>query len=41
VTFNIVKKTRFLSIAVGQEHPNVDKLRASLKQLATNAAAKF
>ncbi len=41
VTYNIVKKTRFLSIAVGQEHPNVDKLRASLKQLAAKASAKF
>ncbi len=41
VTYNIVKKTRFLSIAVGQEHPNVEKLRASLKQLAANATAKF
>lgn len=41
VTYNIVKKTRFLSIAVGQERPNVDRLRASLKQLAANAAAKF
>lgn len=41
VTFNSVKQTRFLSIAVGQEHPNVDKLRASLKQLAAKAMAKF
>jgi hypothetical protein len=41
VTYNIVKKTRFLSIAVGQEHPNVEKLRASLKRLAANAVAKF
>lgn len=41
VTFNVVKQTRFLSIAVGQEHPNVEKLRASLKQLAAKAIAKF
>ena len=41
VTYNVVKKTQFLSIAVGQERPNVDKLRASLKQLAAKAAAKF
>lgn len=41
VTFNVVKQTRFLSIAVGQEHPNVVKLRGSLKQLAAKAMAKF
>jgi len=41
VTFNVVKQKRFLSIAVGQEHPDVDKLRASLKQLAAKAIARF